>query len=78
MKQLLKELKEFIGRLINSEKPTSSKRVMALWAAIILCTYAVVRFVNSENIIEFLYPTYGFILGLVGVSAYQDIMKYKK
>jgi|GEM_PF-2855245 len=74
MKKLIDQIKEFFGSLINAEKPTSSKRFVALFC-LLLVTYVVVRFINNNNVIEFVDATYIFIATLLGIGAVQSIIK---
>lgn len=74
MKKIFEQLKAFFGRLLNSEKPTSSKRFVALWC-ILLVTYGVIRYVSKDNLIDFVDATYIFVAALLGIGAVQSIIK---
>ena len=76
MKKIFDQIKVFLGKLIDADEPTSSKRFVVLWV-LLLVTYVVVRFITTDNIIDFIYPTYTLILALLGVAAWQAIIKYR-
>lgn len=77
MKKFLGKIKDFFMDLLNADSPTSSKRFTALWALLVFGTYTVARFISENNVVEFIYATYAFILGLLGVAAYEAINKYR-
>jgi len=67
----------YIKKLIRSNSPESSKRFLAIYTVLFLATYAVIRYVNSENLTTVLAEVLGFVLALMGIASYQNILKDK-
>jgi len=44
---------------------------------LLLATYAVIRYTNSENLTTVLAELLGFVLALMGIASYQNILKDK-
>lgn len=67
----------YIKKLIRSNSPESSKRFLAIYTVLLLATYAVIRYTNSENLTTVLAELLGFVLALMGIASYQNILKDK-
>jgi uncharacterized membrane protein HdeD (DUF308 family) len=63
---------KYLRKLILSDSKESSKRFIALYS-MILVTFIVVVFTNSTNNVIVLTTLCGFVLTLVGVSAWQAV-----
>jgi|EP01046_Picozoa_sp_COSAG06_P009870 hypothetical protein len=74
---MLKRAWLYIKKLIRSNSPESSKRFLAIYTVLLLATYAVIRYTNSENLTTVLAELLGFVLALMGIASYQNILKDK-
>ena len=62
---MLKRAWLYIKKLIRSNSPESSKRFLAIYTVLLLATYAVIRYTNSENLTTVLAELLGFVLALI-------------
>lgn len=67
----MKQLFNWFSRLIKSDSSESSKRFLAVYSGLILVTYLVFRFSNSENIELILGEILSFVLVLAGVAVWE-------
>jgi len=70
----MKKIFGYLKKLVERDSQESSKRFMAL-VTMLLITYAVVRFTNSENIELILIELIGFVLALAGISQWSGDRK---
>jgi len=74
---MLKRAWLYIKKLIRSNSPESSKRFLAIYTVLLLATYAVIRYTNSENLTTVLAELLGFVLALMGIKKKKNILKDK-
>lgn len=69
----MQQLIEYFRRLTLGGNKESSKRFIALYIGVILITYVVLRFADSNNIEIILGELIAFVLTLLGIASYETI-----
>lgn len=64
---------EYFRRLTLGGNKESSKRFIALYIAVILITYIVLRFTSSSNAEIILGELIAFVLTLLGIASYETV-----
>jgi len=70
----MKAIWKYLGNIIKSDSPDSSKRFLAL-LAFALVIYIVIRFTHDSNFVTVLEILLGFVLVMLGAAVWQDIRK---
>jgi hypothetical protein len=74
----MKNLIEYFRKLTLGGNQESSKRFIALFIAIFLITYIVLRFTNADNVEIILGELIAFVLTLLGIASYETIKGVNK
>lgn len=67
------KIKTFFNNLLNSENPTSSKRLLALYIGLFLISYLSIKYTDQNNLVSVLINLSALVLALFGVSAWEKI-----